>query len=64
MRCEPFLVAVSPAEETCLRVPQKTWAAFMSELQALSHRHPYVIPPSAKQMGKWGACFAMGERVS
>lgn len=42
------------------RVDNNTWAAFMREVQILAHRHPYVIPPSSKQIGRWAGCFGVG----
>lgn len=42
------------------RIDNNTWAAFMREVQILAHRHPYVIPPSSKQMGRWAGCFGVG----
>lgn len=45
------------------RIDNNAWAAFMREVHVLAARHPYVIPPSTKQMGRWAACFGFGSVV-
>jgi hypothetical protein len=32
----------------------------MTDVNILASHHPYTVPPSAGQMGKWAACFCIG----
>lgn len=45
------------------RVDMNMWGAFMQECAVLAERHPYVIKPSAKQVGMWGVCFSIASVV-
>lgn len=39
---------------------QETWRAFMTDVEALANRHPYVIKPGAGRAAGWAGCLAVG----
>ena len=45
------------------RLSPGDWSLFMADVDTLAKHHPYVQKPSAKQVGVWAACFAIGAAV-
>lgn len=45
------------------RLSPGDWSLFMADVDTLAKHHPYVQRPSAKQVGVWAACFAIGAAV-
>ena len=46
-----------------IMVLQNLWAAFIQAVEVLAERHPYVVKPSAGQVGRWGMCFAIASVI-
>ena len=45
------------------RITPGDWSLFMADVDALAKTHPYIQKPSAKQVGTWACCFAIGAVV-